>query len=67
MIGDHVAVLRNMRCGHVVATVPEEHAKRLYRRMREINQGGWSVAVVPSTNDIYDSMMEGPCPTCRQR
>lgn len=65
MTGDYVAVLRNMRCGHVVAIVPEAHAKRLYRQLRQIDQGGWMVTIVSNTNDVYDSFLEAPCPTCR--
>jgi hypothetical protein len=63
----HVAVLRNLRCGHVVAIVTPERAAVLYRRLVEINRPGWRVAIEPNTATVYEDFMKGPCTECRTR
>lgn len=64
---DHVAVLRNTRCGHVVAIVTPERIHHLYRRLVTLNAPGWAVAIEDNTNTVYDDFMKGPCKACRQR
>lgn len=63
-MNDHVAVLRNMLCGHVAAIVTTDQTAKLYRRLFGIRKPGWVVRIEPNTAAIYDDLLGGPCPTC---
>lgn len=60
----HVAVLRNTRCGHVVAIATIEREGLLWRRLIQMRGMGWTVQVVPNTPAIYDAHA-ATCATCR--
>ena len=59
-----MAVLRNTRCGHVVAIATPARARSLYRRLIAINEPGWTVAIQRNTAAVYDDLTKGPCPRC---
>lgn len=62
---DHVAVLRNTRCGHVAAIVRPERVGVLYRRLVAINRPGWQVVIERNTPAVYDDFTKGRCPQCQ--
>lgn len=64
---EDVAVLRNLKCGHVVGVTLTSHVTALYRWLVARDEGGWAVQTVPNTREVWASMMEGePCRTCRR-
>lgn len=62
---DYVAVLRNLACGHILGIAHPDRVKGLYRRLIEINRGGWCVRIERNEPSLIDDLMGGPCPKCR--